>query len=386
MKLYFRAFWNGLIPPELRRDGEVLRRANRVAAFHLAMLVWVPIFAVIYTLLGATLSSNIILCGGIAILGGLLLLGRGVSPGFCGNLLCGAAWTVYTGLTLFTGGASAPVMVWYASLPVLSTLLAGTRSGVVWTTASVVTVTALCICAELGFQLPNEISASGIRLLRYTGLVGLLVCVFVLVCVLKQVEQSAQEALHEANRCLEQQASIDGMTGIPNRRSFDWLFEQEWKRHLRTNLPLSIALLDVDFFKQYNDVFGHLAGDDCLRSIAQAIQTSLRRPGDFVARYGGEEFALILPNTDQAGAARLAEAIRMHVRGLQIPHSRSSVSRFVTISIGMTTCVPHLDDSQLDFLHDADVALYRAKANGRNQSMVVTPSSVQLQAVRAGAR
>ena len=113
----------------------------------------------------------------------------------------------------------------------------------------------------------------------------------------------AEARLQQATRLLEHQASTDGLTGVANRRSLDVMLQQEWKRHERTRLPLSLAMLDVDCFKHYNDEHGHLAGDECLKAIVQAIQASACRPGDLIARYGGEEFVLLLPNTDSAGAA-----------------------------------------------------------------------------------
>ena len=208
----------------------------------------------------------------------------------------------------------------------------------------------------------------------------MLACVYILVNLLKNIELNVQESLHEANRCLELQATLDGMTGIANRRSFDLVLDEEWRRHERGQLPLSVLLIDVDLFKQYNDELGHLAGDDCLRAIASSIQTSVGRAGDFVARYGGEEFAVILPDTDLHASIWIAEEIRRGVERLRTPPSPLAVNRYVTISVGVTTCVPLRKGWCLDFLHNADVALYRAKANGRNQSvhMARRPPSSQL--------
>ncbi len=364
-----RAFWNEWIPPEFRQDPELLRQANRVAALHLAMLIWVPVFALLYYALGAPISGNIVFSGGVLLFASLLLMRRGNSPAFCGNFLAGAAWYVYTALACFTGGAGAPVMVWYASIPILAVLMCGTRAGFYWTATSALSITGFALAQEFGIVFLNEVSPGGMRLLDYTGLVGLLACVYVLVKVLKQIEYNAQQSLHETNRTLELQAAIDGLTGIANRRTFDAVLEQEWKRHVRAQLPLSVLLIDADLFKQYNDESGHLAGDDCLRCIARTIQESMRRSGDFVARYGGEEFAVILPNTDVQPSIRIAETIRARVEALQIRHPRSSVRPHVTISVGATTTVPSRDGWCLDFLHDADMALYRAKGNGRNETV-----------------
>jgi diguanylate cyclase (GGDEF)-like protein len=174
--------------------------------------------------------------------------------------------------------------------------------------------------------------------------------------------------LQDANRLLQLQAATDGLTGVPNRRSFDRMLEQEWKRHDRTQSPLSLAMLDVDCFKQFNDQHGHLAGDDCLKAVADVIRSNLHRPGDFVARYGGEEFAIVLPNTDTAGAATVLETVLRSVRELAISNSASKVRRgTVTVSIGCAMAIPAKKDLPTDILHWADQALYEAKANGRDR-------------------
>ena len=186
----------------------------------------------------------------------------------------------------------------------------------------------------------------------------------------------AECQVQEANRLLELQAATDGLTGGANRRSFDHTLEQEWKRHERTQSPLSIAMLDVDCFKQYNDTHGHLAGDDSPKAVAQAILAEMSRPGDFVARYGGEEFVVILPNTDMAGAATVLKNALSGVRNLAISHPSSKVSRgVVTMSIGCATVIPSEHDSPSAFLHRADQALYEAKAKGRDQLNLFVPPS-----------
>jgi diguanylate cyclase (GGDEF)-like protein len=212
-------------------------------------------------------------------------------------------------------------------------------------------------------------------MLQVTGLMGLVACLYMLVAVLKNVELIAKRQLHEANMRLELQATTDGLTGITNRRGFDKLLHEEWRRHQRGQMPLSLALIDADLFKQYNDVCGHLAGDDCLRAIAEVIQSSIRRGGDLAARFGGEEFAILLPNTCEDGAYAIAEQIRMRIKMLSIPHPRSSVSRCVTISTGVATITPTDCESVLDVLREADAALYRAKGNGRDQTVHASTTS-----------
>ena len=155
----------------------------------------------------------------------------------------------------------------------------------------------------------------------------------------------SQFALREANAQLRQLSLHDALTGLPNRRQFDQTLELEWSRALRNRRPLSLLLLDVDFFKALNDLYGHQAGDDCLQRVAGALQRSLRRAGELVARYGGEEFAAILPDADPSSAVLVAEAMREAVFELQILHDGSLVERFVTISVGVASVFPSMDEA-----------------------------------------
>ncbi len=175
--------------------------------------------------------------------------------------------------------------------------------------------------------------------------------------------------LDHANQELTRLSSLDGLTGIPNRRQFDETLLREWRRSGRQAKPLSILLCDVDHFKQFNDGYGHQVGDECLKAVARSLQATLRRPADLVARYGGEEFAVILPDTDLGGALLVAEAMRANVEGLRITHRYAGPeSGVVTISAGVATVVPargHIDSA--DLIRQADEALYQAKEGGRNR-------------------
>jgi diguanylate cyclase (GGDEF)-like protein len=363
----FRALCNGLISQSLRADPIAYRQAVRVAAFGLSMLIWVPVFALIYTILGAPICSDIVLFGGVLLLGSMVLLHRGVAPQICGHLFTAAAFFVYSAVAYQTGGISAPVMVWFTSIPVLSVLLLGGPAGKAWTTISVLMVSAFAMADQAHFKFPHEVGAEGLRALELTGLVGLMVCVYLLVNVLKDMEYTARVALHEANTQLELQASTDGLTGIQNRHRFDYTLELEWRRHARTQQPLSLILIDADFFKSYNDAYGHLAGDQCLRAVARSLQACLRRPGDLCARFGGEEFAMILPNTDEQGALLVAEMVQEQVRLLGICHAHSPINSYVTVSMGVSTTIPSDDCSHVEFLNEVDMALYRAKDDGRHR-------------------
>jgi len=173
--------------------------------------------------------------------------------------------------------------------------------------------------------------------------------------------KKAEADLQNANMELKRLAAVDGLTQIANRRSFDQLLRQEWKRMFREKQPLSLILSDIDYFKAFNDTYGHLMGDDCLRTVAQTIEHCLRRPGDRVARYGGEEFAVILPNTDLDGAGYIANAIRESVEQLMIPHASSASTEHVTISLGVAAAIPSAAMDVDAFIKKADAALYTAK-------------------------
>lgn len=165
---------------------------------------------------------------------------------------------------------------------------------------------------------------------------------------------------------LEQRSLFDGLTGIANRRHFDEVFEKEWRRALRSGDTLSLAFLDIDFFKRYNDCYGHLAGDDCLRKVGSALKDSLHRAGDLVARYGGEEFVIVLPSMSQADAVQVGEKVRQNIESLKVVHELSEVSDYVTISVGIATIIPEKDMDPASLLKKADNALYQAKSKGRN--------------------
>jgi diguanylate cyclase (GGDEF)-like protein len=166
---------------------------------------------------------------------------------------------------------------------------------------------------------------------------------------------------------LEELAHMDGLTGIANRRKFNDVLEFEWKRAIRSQTPLTLLMLDVDHFKQYNDCYGHGAGDECLRLVAATLAAALPRTGDLAARYGGEEFAAILPGCDRDGAAEVAERLRSLIEARRIAHARSTTADHVTASIGSCTLQPMLDGMPDELVQRADQALYRAKAAGRNR-------------------
>lgn len=172
-------------------------------------------------------------------------------------------------------------------------------------------------------------------------------------------------ALAEANHKLELLSNTDGLTGIANRRSFDHILAQEWNRAQRAGTTLSLVMLDVDNFKNFNDRYGHLAGDDCLRALARAMVKAGRRAGELVARYGGEEFVVLLPDTSGNDALEAARRIQHEVRSLALPHAET-VPGIVTFSLGVASLVPSSQHIPEDLVRQADAALYHAKQLGRN--------------------
>ncbi len=186
---------------------------------------------------------------------------------------------------------------------------------------------------------------------------------------LRFLTQKVQEqaiALQQVNQELHRLANLDGLTAVANRRRFDEYLDQEWRRLQREQSPLALILCDIDYFKNYNDYYGHQAGDVCLKQVAQAINDCLKRPADLVTRYGGEEFAIILPHTSKEGAVHVAQLIQTTIRELSIPHHHSQVSSFVTLSLGVSSQVPNADLDAHELVAVTDKALYIAKAEGRN--------------------
>ena len=183
---------------------------------------------------------------------------------------------------------------------------------------------------------------------------------------LESLIEQRTRALEEANFKLELLSNTDGLTGVANRRSFDLALEEEWNRARRADIPLALIMLDVDHFKHFNDHYGHLAGDDCLRSLTQVLLKEVRRSGELVARYGGEEFVVLMPDTNAQSVVEAAQRIQRAVRLLGLIHSQTPPG-IVTFSLGVASLKPSLQHSPEDLVRQADLALYRAKALGRDR-------------------
>ena len=178
------------------------------------------------------------------------------------------------------------------------------------------------------------------------------------------------EQLQDANEELTRLATSDGLTQVANRRRFDQYLQQEWQRMMRDRSPMSLILCDIDFFKLYNDTYGHQDGDDCLKQVAKILDRAAKRSIDLAARYGGEEFAIILPNTDQEGALRVAKGIQTAMNDKAIPHRGSKIKETLSLSMGIATTVPHNIIAPEMLITAADRALYQAKEAGRDQFRV----------------
>lgn len=223
-------------------------------------------------------------------------------------------------------------------------------------------------------------AASGMRMQQAVHVMPLEVATPGRHCLVQVTDVSTAVArerkLREMAVALESQTLVDGLTGIANRRRFDLHLEDEFRRAKRNAAPVSLLMIDVDYFKAFNDNYGHQRGDDCLVQIAAALSRVLNRARDLVARYGGEEFTVVLPDTDKDGALQVAEAMRAEVEALAVEHAYSGVAGHVTISIGVSTLVPELSTTTGSLIHAADRALYQAKRAGRNCVAVYLDSTL----------
>lgn len=178
--------------------------------------------------------------------------------------------------------------------------------------------------------------------------------------------KKTEQELIKLQKELEELSFKDGLTGVANRRMFDSVIETEWLKARQNKQPLSLIIIDIDFFKEYNDFYGHLQGDDCLKQVATTLNNVATRSRDFFGRFGGEEFVMLLPETDENAAWALAERCRQSLFTKQIPHANSKVSQLLTISLGVSTMIPSQDDEHNELISRADKQLYQAKQKGRN--------------------
>ena len=269
------------------------------------------------------------------------------------------------GLTMAAVHLMAIRCVRLAPLPAYVKVQGNARGSAVGETALLVTV---------GLVLLVALGTAAIDKRRYRELARL----HAQLAASQQALLRSEGQLREANALLSELSIRDGLTGIYNRRRFDQVFEMEWRRSLRSMRPLALLMIDVDCFKDLNDAYGHQRGDDCLREIARVLDEQPRRGHDMVARFGGEEFAVLLPGADISGAMRIAENIRRAVEGQKMEHKRSATGPWVTVSVGVSSRIPQIDETQDSMLYDADMALYAAKQLGRNRVEVREPIEVEV--------
>lgn len=219
-------------------------------------------------------------------------------------------------------------------------------------------------------QKESEAKVRRLQILEITsGVIILLTLAFTGLYIFRPLANTLlaeRSQLESANQELSLLSSVDGLTEVANRRHFDHFLEQLWLLAIHSREPIALILCDIDHFKEYNDTFGHLQGDECLKQVALSLKNSLRRQGDFIARYGGEEFVVVLPNTDVKGALTVAETLRVSVESLAIPHPLSSVTPKVTISLGVAFGHADPKNHPKTLIKAADAALYKAKQFGRN--------------------
>ncbi|GJM06111.1 MAG: hypothetical protein DHS20C09_21070 [marine bacterium B5-7] len=223
---------------------------------------------------------------------------------------------------------------------------------------------------DLVDQTTDDLNISSAAILEDSKIIYLLIFISGTTCLLLialQIKKRTDDLAYSQKLAyeLDKISNTDELTRIGNRRSFNSVFVTEWQRAIRNKNPIALLIIDIDFFKLFNDTYGHVEGDKCLTTVAQTLRSCMKRPADSIWRYGGEEFAIILPDTDNA--YNLAEICRKAIEKLQIPHSTSTVSKVVTISIGVCICTPNQETNSISFIINVDKALYRAKESGRNR-------------------
>lgn len=230
------------------------------------------------------------------------------------------------------------------------------------------------------YQQEGEAKVQRLQMLEtISGVIILLTLIFLGLYIFRPLANTLLEERAQLDRAIQELSflsSVDGLTGIANRRHFDQFLSQLWSLAARNGEAIALIMCDIDFFKMYNDTYGHLQGDECLKKVADALKNSMKRQVDFVARYGGEEFVVVLPNTDLKGATKVAETIRANVDNLEIPHRLSSVKPNVTISLGVA--ISFADSAVLPetLIDAADNALYQAKQSGRNRYNLASNSTL----------
>jgi diguanylate cyclase (GGDEF)-like protein len=300
--------------------------------------------------------------------------------------LVNCTFVAILGSSFFSGGLYSPVTPWFILIPVAAVLLLGySRDTLLWLLVACAVPIGYGIADMSGYTFKVLYLPEATRIFSIMCITGLVLILFLVALTFDynrnqamQELQAKNEALdrareqaEEATRMLENLATMDTLTNVPNRRAFDLASVKEWRRCLREDLPISFIMIDVDHFKQYNDNYGHGAGDECLARIAKVIDSCIHRPGDILARYGGEEFAAVMSDTNSEGALRMAQKFHAAIAESAIPHEHSTVSDHITISIGVATTTRASELTLEKLSEAADKMLYQAKESGRSMTRAI---------------
>jgi diguanylate cyclase (GGDEF)-like protein len=380
--------WVSWFTPAAAGLDEPQRAAQRLLAY---VCLITTAFALLYVAVSAWVGYTPgiwLMLLNFALLWAILFLFRGTGQfRLSANLyLANCAFVAILGCSFFSGGLSSPVLPWFTLIPVAAMLLLGySRDVLLWLLVSCAVPVGYAIAVMSGFHFTTLYELEYTRLFTAMCIAGLVLILFLVALSFDYNRRQAMNNLHkhnealdrareqaeEATRMLENLASMDTLTNVPNRRAFDLARTTEWRRCQREGLPISIIMIDVDQFKQYNDNYGHCAGDECLARIAKAISGCIHRAGDILARYGGEEFAAILSGTHSEGAMQMAQQFHAVVADLAISHEHSVVAPHVTISIGIATTIRTNEVTLEQLSQAADKMLYQAKGVGRNTTRAI---------------
>lgn len=300
--------------------------------------------------------------------------------------LANCTFVAVFGCSFYSGGLYSPVTPWFTLVPVAAVLLLDYgRGALLWLFVSCMVPAGYGIAHMSGYPFRLRYQPEYTSLFNIICIIGLVLILFLVAMTFDYNRNQAMKTLQaknaaldraraqaeEATRLLGNLATMDTLTNVPNRRAFDLASATEWRRCQREHLPISFIMIDVDYFKEYNDNYGHLAGDDCLARVAKVINSCIHRPGDMLARYGGEEFAAIMSGTNSEGAQQMAQKFHAAVAELAIPHEHSTVNTHITISIGVATTTRTSELTFEKLSEAADRMLYQAKESGRNTTRVI---------------
>lgn len=351
-------------PPALVRQTLI---SNLTAALAIAMTSVYQVYYLVYDIghFLPVFALNLLFMG--SYLGAMFLNRKEIFNAGRNLALATVAVQLFVVTWLLSSGAG--VHLFYFTLAGMAALMFATRQDLAFLSWMVLSAL-LFMVVHFAFppgSSPLTVPSSHMDIMFAGSAVGAMAVAGILAQLFRMEIDQAETALMRSNRELERISGIDSLTGLANRRTMDAYLEREWRRLRRTKQPMSALLFDIDCFKEYNDHYGHLAGDECLKKVAGVLADVSGRSGDLVARYGGEEFVIMLPGTGPESAGELAETARVRVMDMRIPHEHSSIMPVVTLSAGVACAEPDQFDDSEEILRRADEALYMAKNKGRNR-------------------